>query len=216
MILTGNYKSFENEHFRTISISMDRGKSAGFIGECYLDLAPKKEFWRTWKDNIGVISEEENTKYYVEHYYDEVLKKLDPEKVYQDLDNKILLCYEDSMEFCHRHLVSAWIELLLGQDVDEATIKNMEIKVVEKPAYIKDMLEECMKKANNMKGFNSLRALYLFEKGNKFDDEVDRLEKENDENFDSYRQRAAFYRCDADIEEEKYIEKIKEKVLVKK
>ena len=42
-----------------ISISGDRGRSVDFIGKSLIQLAPKKEFWRIWKDNIGKIPEED-------------------------------------------------------------------------------------------------------------------------------------------------------------
>lgn len=72
-------------------------------------LAPKLSFWKVWhkNQNFGMISEEENNKYYVEHYYEQVLLKLDPEEIYRELDNSILLCYEENTEFCHRHIVAA-------------------------------------------------------------------------------------------------------------
>ena len=65
----------------------------------------------------GKISEEENTRYYIEEYYKQVLSKLDPERVYRKLDNSTLLCYEDPDDFCHRHVVAAWFNLLLGNTI---------------------------------------------------------------------------------------------------
>lgn len=104
-ILTSNYKSIKNGN--RISISGDKGKTANFEGKTLSELAPKKEFWQKWHDNIGKINEEENTLYYVKEYYHQVLKKLDPEILYNSLPNKtILLCYEESTDFCHRHLVA--------------------------------------------------------------------------------------------------------------
>ena len=122
----------------------------------YMELAPLKSFWRTWKDNIGKISEEENNKYYIEQYYDLVLSKLDVETVFNDLNNSVLLCYEDNNMFCHRHIVSAWIELLLGEKVPEVKLIDDKIVEVEKPSYIKETLEEIMKKKIDMKGYNCL------------------------------------------------------------
>ena len=103
-INTANYNNCRTEN--GISISGDRGKKVGFTGRCLPMLAPKKEFWQVWHDNIGKIPEEENTKYYATEYYKQVLSKLDPEEVYDMIpEGSILLCYEDNMDFCHRHLL---------------------------------------------------------------------------------------------------------------
>ena len=110
MIYTSNYETFKDSLLKTCSISWGKGLELGYTGKSYMDLAPQKSFWRTWKDNIGKISEEENNRYYIEQYYDLVLSKLDIEKVYRDLNYNILLCYEDNDIFCHRHIVSAWFE----------------------------------------------------------------------------------------------------------
>ena len=115
---------------------------AGYKGECYPQLAPKKDFWKKWHANIEIISEEENNKYYVQEYWNQVLSKLDPEKVFRDLNNSVLLCYEDNMLFCHRHIVAAWLELTLGVKVPEAKATDYKIEVIERPEYIKKYLLE--------------------------------------------------------------------------
>ena len=51
------------------------------------------------------------------------------------------------------------------------------IEEIEKPAYIKQYLEEVMRQNINMRGFNSLRALYLFEKGEKLEALANELEE---------------------------------------
>ena len=206
MIRTSNYNNFKDSIYKTYSISWGMGKELGYNGKSYMELAPKKEFWRTWKDNIGKISEEENNKYYIEQYYDLVLSKLDVEEVYNHLNYSILLCYEDSNMFCHRHIVAAWIELLLDEKVAEVNVIDGKIVEVERPDYIKEYLEEIMKSKINMKGFNCLRALYLFEQGNKKDSIADSIEEEGvlNKDCDSYRQHACYLRCMADEVEAEY------------
>jgi uncharacterized protein (DUF488 family) len=164
MIYTSSYNDWKSDKYKPTSISADRGKSVDYTGECYLDLAPKKSFWRIWKDNIGIIPEEENNKYYIQEYWNLVLSKLNPEKVYQDLNNCVLLCYEKNMEFCHRHLVAAWLELFLDIKVPEIKGKDNFIEEVNKPTNIKLELEKTIKQSIDMKGFNSLSSLYLSEK----------------------------------------------------
>ena len=41
--------------------------------------------------------------------YEGQLSRLDVDKVAADLDGKILLCYEKSSDFCHRHLLASWL-----------------------------------------------------------------------------------------------------------
>ena len=112
-IMTSNYKNCVTEN--GISISGDRGRSAGFTGLALPELAPKKEFWQVWHNSLGKIPKEASDKYYVKEYYRQVLSKLDPKEVLKKIpDGSILLCYEKSDEFCHRHLVAFWFELFLG------------------------------------------------------------------------------------------------------
>lgn len=204
MIATSCHKNWKSDKYITVSISGNRGKDANYVGKCYPKLAPKLEFWKIWHDNIGKISEEENTKYYIEQYYIEVLSKVDPKEVYRELDNSVLLCYEDNIDFCHRHIVAAWLEILLGVTVPEQSAESYEIETKERPSYIKEYLEEIMCMNKNMRGFNSLRALYLFECGEKLEIEATKMEQATGKSFDCYRQNAAFLRCDADHIEEEY------------
>ena len=160
MIYTSSHSSWQSNKYTTYAISGNRGRDANYQGYCYPKLAPKLSFWKIWHDNIGKIPEEENNIYYVQEYWNQVLSKLDPEQVYSELDNSILLCYEPNTEFCHRHIVAAWLEILLGVEVPEVKIKDDQILLVDRPAYIKEYLENVMRMNRNMRGFKSLRALY--------------------------------------------------------
>lgn len=216
MISTSSYKNWPTDMYVTYSISGDRGRGSNYNGRCYSKLAPKFSFWKKWHDNIGKVSEEENNKYYVQEYWKEVLSKLDPEKVYDDLDNSILLCYEDENEFCHRHIVAAWFEILLGVDVSEKKIVDGSLEEVERPLYIKDYLEDAMRSSQNMRGFNSLRALYLFEKSEALEELANEMETKSDKCYDGYRQAACFLRCDADEAEAEYNNRKTNKQVMKK
>lgn len=213
MISTSSHENWKTDMYITYAISGNRGKDANYQGKCYPKLAPKLSFWKIWHDNIGIISEEENVKYYIKEYWKQVLSKLNPEEVYRELDNSILLCYESNIEFCHRHIVAAWFEIILGIKVPEVKIIDGKIVQVERPKYVKQYLEEIMKCNMNMRGFNSLRALYLFEKGEKLESEADKLEEKTGECHDSYRQAACFLRCEADMVEEEYNNNVKRKTL---
>ena len=99
MISTSSHNNCKTDKQRLVSISRNKGKDANYVGECFLELAPGKDFWYVWHDNIGKIDELENNKYYIEKYYETVLSKLDPKETYEELDGSILLCYENYDEF---------------------------------------------------------------------------------------------------------------------
>lgn len=204
MIYTSSHKNYNSNIYVTIAISGNRGKDANYQGWSYPKLAPRLSFWQIWHNNKGIISDEENDKYYIEEYYKQVLSILDPEDIYRSLDNSILLCYEDNSEFCHRHIVAAWLELLLNIKVPEVKVEDCILKEFNRPEWIKDYLEEVIRKERNMRGFNSVRALYLFEKAEKFDQIANQLEDQGNEDYSYYRQTACFLRCDADEAEAEY------------
>lgn len=146
MIITSSHKNWKSKKYEMYSISGNRGKDANYNGKCYPKLAPKYSFWEIWHYNIGKRSDEENNMFYIEKYYEHVLSKLDSEEVYKELDNSVLLCYEDNNDFCHRHIVSAWFELTLGVETCEAKINKGKIEIVDRPAYIKEYLQKVMNK----------------------------------------------------------------------
>lgn len=128
MIYTGSYENCKSG--RRVSISGDGGKSVSFTEETYKALAPKLDFWLLWHDNIGKISDIENNDFYITEYYKKVLQYIDPNQVLIDLENAIMLCYESfpidedynpRLHFCHRHIVSVWLELECGILVPEIT-----------------------------------------------------------------------------------------------
>lgn len=206
MIYTCSYDNFKTDLYRSISISGDKGKKIGYDKNYYKDLAPKKEFWETWHNNMNILTEEENNRYYIEEYYKQVLSKLDPEKIFSELNNSFLLCYEDSLDFCHRHIVAAWLEIFLNIEVNEVIVEGLYIKKVERPDYIKPMLEEIIKNNINMRGFKSLRAVYLFDKSEELEQYADLMEKKYNKSYDRYRQAACFMRCEADMADDLYLE----------
>jgi hypothetical protein len=209
MISTSSYKNFETGMYRRCSISGDRGKGAGSEGDSYPALAPKRELWQVWHDNIGKISEEDNTRYYIEEYYKQVLSKLDPARVYRELEHSTLLCYEDPEDFCHRHVVAAWFNLLLGNTIppvcEIAWVDGKLTRMDDYAAKYSDILEDVIRKNERMCGFTSVRARYLFDQGEQLEALADQKEAENPgQCFDSYRQSACFRRCDADEAEAEY------------
>ena len=151
MISTSSHNACKNSRIKTVAISGNRGKDANYVGECFPLLAPKLGFWKIWHENIGLISEDENNRYYVEEYYKQVLSKLNPQEVYEKLDNSVLLCYEDNDKFCHRHIVAEWFQITLGVVVPEVKINGNDIEVVDRPEYIGEYLKDIMEKDKVLK-----------------------------------------------------------------
>ncbi len=79
-----------------------------YRGRQYKKLAPKYSFFKKYKDDG-------DKEYYTKQYYKEVLDKLDPQEVLNELgEDAILLCWEKKGIFCHRRLVAEWLEKALG------------------------------------------------------------------------------------------------------
>lgn len=85
----------------------------GFKGVCYPALFPK------WSFLSKYFNDHDETAY-TRAYYNQVLSKLDPVKVLNELEGATLLCWESPEKFCHRHLVAAWLKQHTGADVLEA------------------------------------------------------------------------------------------------
>ena len=140
MIYTSNYNNLEFIK-NPISISGDRGKQAGYQGKYYSKLAPKKDMWVKWHNNIGKVSESTNNRFYIREYLKTVLINLDAFETLKELDNYTLLCYEKNNEFCHRHIVAFWLEDNLAMKVPEIAFENNKQIVLPRPDYIKEIYE---------------------------------------------------------------------------
>ena len=139
-IFTGNYD--ECKVGNLISISGDRGRSVGFNGKAIPELAPKREFWNIWHNNIGKIPDTENTRYYIQEYYKQVLSKANIEELLKDEEDPILLCFEKGQQFCHRHILAEYIEMTYGIKVRDIKIdENLNIEINARPEYIRDILK---------------------------------------------------------------------------
>ena len=102
MIYTSYFAKYKGEN----GVSIARFKPKWFNGPEYLDLAPSVDLLTWWKNCDQ--NDESNKMQYIESYYN-MLFELDPRKVYEELEGKVLLCYEKVGTFCHRHLVTMWL-----------------------------------------------------------------------------------------------------------
>lgn len=102
MIYTSYFAFTKNIPIRHL-VAISGGAPDGFSGGKYRTLAPKRDWWQQWHD------EKLSNEWYIQKYYETVLSKLNPADVLRDLDNKIILCWEKPGTFCHRHLISDWL-----------------------------------------------------------------------------------------------------------
>ena len=121
MIFTGYYaklNQYKTLGLEPIAIS---GKRPNFYeGLYYPDFAPRYWMYQRWKDkditNEGYTIEYKN---YLNTLNKEEIKK-DFEEYYKSMiKNCVLLCYEKSAEFCHRHVLAEWLKEEFGWEVCE-------------------------------------------------------------------------------------------------
>ena len=94
-----------------------------YKGREYKKLAPKPWFFKKYKSD-------KDEEFYIEQYYKEVLNKLNPEKVYEELgENAVLLCWERKEEFCHRHIAADWLINELNIEIYEDGMEKDEYAV---------------------------------------------------------------------------------------
>ena len=104
-IQTSYYANWRNFNNDAVPISISRYTPKWYNCIQYSKLAPSESLLKMYKETYDIG-------YYIETYMKETLSRLKSQSVYRDLlilsDNRpvILLCYEKSEDFCHRHLVS--------------------------------------------------------------------------------------------------------------
>lgn len=127
MIYTGYYSALYKYLIKvpTLTFVSISGKPPkGWHQYHYKQLAPSYSIWKEWTDNQS-LPLEEKIELYTTRFNNEILEKLDPFVVVNDLYELtnsfdiMLLCYEKFNNFCHRHLVSKWLTQRTFQPVNE-------------------------------------------------------------------------------------------------
>ena len=101
MIYTSYFASRKYDPEQSVSIA--RWAPRGYQGASIPDLYPPADLLRDYKS--GAVDQKE----YEQIYRERVLSRLNPDTVAKRLDGLVLLCYEKSGSFCHRHIVAAWL-----------------------------------------------------------------------------------------------------------
>lgn len=101
MIFTSNFANLKNLNIdNCLSIAVK--KPYWYKGNEFLQLSPTLEMVLAYKS--GILLDDEYTA-----LYNEILNKLNVGEIAQLLDNKILLCWCAKTKFCHRFIVSKWL-----------------------------------------------------------------------------------------------------------
>lgn len=117
MIYTSYFAKINNLPDTIIPISIAGKAPDEYRGLQYKKLAPKIDFFQKWKET-------KDNDYYITHYNEEVLNKLNSHMVISELykmtggKDFALTCYEKPGDFCHRKLIAEWLEKS-GYDVTE-------------------------------------------------------------------------------------------------
>ena len=114
MIYTSYFAKLKSLPENIIPISICGKAPDWYKGLQYKKLAPKYGFFMEWKKN-------HDNNYYIKCFSEQVLDKLNVLTVMRDLIDLVnstedhigkeiaLICYEKPSDFCHRHLVSKWL-----------------------------------------------------------------------------------------------------------
>jgi uncharacterized protein (DUF488 family) len=118
--------NFRLNAYNENAVSIARIDPSFYKGKRYPKLAPTYEMIREYKATL-------DQRKYIEEYHDYILSKLDPKVIYEELgEDAILLCYEEHDQFCHRHIVSDWLNKSLGiivtEELSKTSIKNKKRK----------------------------------------------------------------------------------------
>lgn len=124
----GNKKKLEELGIMPISICLYPPK--WFNGIRIKSVAPTSSI---------LFAKNQTTERYVERFKDEVLSKVNPHQLFENLKSicggkdVALCCFEKPEEFCHRHIVAEWLNKSLGIDVEEfdPNVKEEEKTVVQ-------------------------------------------------------------------------------------
>lgn len=126
MYYTSYFANIKNLPPDIVPIAICGKSPEGYKGLEYKKLAPSWDIYRNWKYSNHTHVDKA---IYTDRFYKEILDKLDPLVVEQELLSIVvrgmsfcLICYEKPGDFCHRHLVADWMRKA-GIDIQEF-VKN--------------------------------------------------------------------------------------------
>jgi hypothetical protein len=105
--------SYFSKYKGVFGVSIALTTPSWFTGRRYPALAPTPHM-------LSKYLKDKDRAYFKLQYWNNILCNLDAQKVYNDLgNNSVLLCHEIPSEFCHRHIVTYWLEYVLDIRISE-------------------------------------------------------------------------------------------------
>lgn len=89
-------------------VSVARYAPINFNGQFMRELNPPEDLFMAYK--AGDIDQET----FIRVYYDRVLAGKDVNAIYNALKGKVICCWEKPDDFCHRHIILDWIDIVKG------------------------------------------------------------------------------------------------------
>ena len=122
-IYTTYFANIRNLPDNVVPISITLKSPHGWAGAEFKKLAPPYKLLQMYKEAISAkeLDKDKVKDYYQKRYNELVLSKLDSVSVLEELKliaaeraleedfDIALVCYETPLDFCHRHLVSYWL-----------------------------------------------------------------------------------------------------------
>lgn len=121
MTIYTTYFARIKKHSDILPIAICAKPPKGFNGPVLSELAPTFDILMQYKETGDEAR-------YIARFNDEILGLISPQAVYcliediakaNNADKVALVCFEKSGDFCHRHLVSAWLNNALGLTIEE-------------------------------------------------------------------------------------------------
>jgi hypothetical protein len=103
MIFTSYFANERRVDPKRRRVSIARYSPSGIGMESYPPLIPSKSLLSSFKN--GSVDEAG----YEDVFRKENLSRLDPSKVFRDLNESVLFCYEKPEDFCHRKIIRKWL-----------------------------------------------------------------------------------------------------------
>ena len=156
-VYTTYFANIRNLPDNVVPISITLKSPPGWAGAEFKKLAPPYQLLKTYKQSTMSTNIDKNDVYvyYIKRYFESVLSSLEPESVLSELEllaaeryfssdddyDVALVCYESSIDFCHRHIVAEWFRLH-GIDCKEYNRDTEYIRDYNKLYYLRELMSK--------------------------------------------------------------------------
>ncbi|MGL5574443.1 MAG: DUF488 family protein, N3 subclade [Bacteroidales bacterium] len=118
MVRTSYFSGLKSKGINpTDCIAICRVVPNGWTGEKAIRLAPSQPLLKAMLD--GYLGEKEFERLYIEQL-ESSIDDASKIRLARFVDGKVLVCYEKTGDFCHRHILAKWMRERCGIEVSEA------------------------------------------------------------------------------------------------